>query len=103
VTIALQSGAPLLPIAYYGNERFRHNIKRLQRTDFRIVVGSPFIIDSRGVKVTRQVRQQMADEIMYQLAGLLPPAYRGYYADISRVKQTYLKFVTDLPNNHTKE
>lgn len=97
VMIALQSGAPLLPIVYYGNERFRHNIKRLQRTDFRIIVGNPFVLDSRGVRVTRQVRQQMADEIMYQLAALLPPAYRGYYAELGRAKQTYLKFMTDFP------
>lgn len=99
VTLALQSGVPLLPVVYCGNERFRHNLRRLQRTDFRIIVGKPFILDSRGVKVTRQVRQQMTDEIMYQLAALLPPDYRGYYADLSHAKETYLKFLPEHSGN----
>jgi 1-acyl-sn-glycerol-3-phosphate acyltransferase len=99
VTIALQSGAPLLPIVYYGNEHFKHNISRLQRTDFRINVGNPFLLDSRGMKVTRQVRRQMTDEIMYQLAILLPPNYRGYYSDINFARDTYLRFLTDIPGN----
>jgi len=39
VTLALLSGAPLLPIVYYGGERLRGNLARLRRTDFHIVVG----------------------------------------------------------------
>jgi 1-acyl-sn-glycerol-3-phosphate acyltransferase len=93
VMLALKSGVPLLPMVYCGNERFRHNLSRLRRTDFRIIVGNPFVLDSRGVKVTQQVRRQMTDEIMYQLAALLPPAYRGYYSDLSHAKVTYLKFL----------
>ena len=39
VTLALHSRAPLLPVVFYGNERFRHNLRRLKRTDFVIRVG----------------------------------------------------------------
>ncbi|RLC64322.1 MAG: 1-acyl-sn-glycerol-3-phosphate acyltransferase, partial [Chloroflexi bacterium] len=67
VLLALRSGAPLLPVVYYGGEHFWRNLTRLRRTDFHIVVGQPFSLDARGVRVTRQVRQHMADEIMYQL------------------------------------
>jgi 1-acyl-sn-glycerol-3-phosphate acyltransferase len=81
--LALRSGAPVLPIVYYGGEVFWRNIQRLRRTDFRIAVGQPFQLDAKGVKVTRQVRQQMADEVMYQIASLLPPSYRGVYSDLS--------------------
>ncbi len=42
--------------------------------------------------VSREVRQQMTDEMMYQLAVLLPPEYRGEYADISKMTQDYLRF-----------
>jgi 1-acyl-sn-glycerol-3-phosphate acyltransferase len=95
VLIALQSGAPILPLVYWGNELLRNNLSRLRRTDFRISIGNPFMLDSRGEKVTRQVRQQMTDEIMYQLAALLPPEYRGAYSDLEKAKATYLKFIPD--------
>jgi 1-acyl-sn-glycerol-3-phosphate acyltransferase len=92
VFLALRSGAPLLPVAYYGGELFWRNLPRLRRTDFHIVVGQPFYLDADGVKVTRQVRQQMVDEIMYQVAALLPPAYRGVYSDLEAATEAYLRF-----------
>ncbi len=90
--LALHSGAPLLPMAHYGGECFWHNLPRLRRTSFRIVVGRPFYLDARGGPVTRGVRQQIADEIMYQVAALLPPAYRGHYADLVAATEAYLRF-----------
>jgi hypothetical protein len=35
----------------------------------------------------------MVDEIMYQMAALLPPEYRGYYADLTKSSTNYLSFV----------
>jgi 1-acyl-sn-glycerol-3-phosphate acyltransferase len=93
VVLALRSGAPLLPMAYYGGEKLKQNLRRLRRTAFHIVVGHPFYLDTRGVRVTREVRQQMVDEIMYQIAALLPPAYRGHYSDLGAATETYLRFV----------
>jgi 1-acyl-sn-glycerol-3-phosphate acyltransferase len=92
VTLALRSGAPLLPIVHYGGEALRHNLTRLRRTDFYIAVGRPFYLDASNVQVTRQVRRHMTDEIMCQVAALLPPVYRGYYADLSAATETYLRF-----------
>ncbi len=99
VFLALRSGAPLLPVAYYGGELFWRNLPRLRRTDFHIVVGQPFYLDPDGVKVTRQVRQQMVDEIMYQVAALLPPAYRGVYSDLSAATEAYLRFPPGAESN----
>ncbi len=93
--LALRSGAPLLPLVFYGGERFGDNLRRLRRTDFHIVVGEPFYLDAGGVRTTRQVRQQMVDEVMYQLAALLPPAYRGVYADLDAASEVYLTFRPD--------
>ena len=93
ITLALRSCAPILPLAYYGGERFRDNLSHLRRTDFHIVVGSPFTVETGGEKVTRQVRQAMTDEIMYQIAALLPPAYRGEYANLEAATQKYLRMV----------
>jgi len=97
--LALRSGAPVLPIVHYGGELFWRNLRRLRRTDFCIVVGQPFHLDAGGAKVTRQVRQQMADEVMYQIAALLPPAYRGVYSDLSAATETYLRFPPGVESN----
>jgi len=97
--LALRSGAPVLPIVCHGGESFWDNLPRLRRTDFRIVVGQPFYLDAGGVKVTRQVRQQMADEVMCQMAALLPPAYRGVYSDLAAATETYLRFLPGAGSN----
>jgi 1-acyl-sn-glycerol-3-phosphate acyltransferase len=94
VMLALLSGAPVLPLAYYGSERFRSNLSRLRRTDFHMVVGEQFTLLPQTARVSAQIRQKITDEIMYQLAALLPPAYRGEYADISRASRDYLVFRT---------
>lgn len=99
VMVALWSKAPLLPIAYYGGEMFSRNVRRLRRTDFHFVVGDPFQLDDRGERVTRLVRQRMVDEVMYQLAALLPPDYRGVYADLDRATETYLRFDPPAASN----
>ncbi len=98
VMLALRSGAPLLPMVYYGGERFGRNLTRLRRTDFHIVVGNPFYLNAAG-KVTREMRQQMTDEIMCQIAALLPPDYRGYYSDLSAATETYLRFPDSSESN----
>jgi 1-acyl-sn-glycerol-3-phosphate acyltransferase len=92
VMLALLSGAPVLPLAYYGSERFRSNLSRLRRTDFHILVGEQFTLLPQTARVSAQIRQKIADEIMYQLAALLPPAYRGEYADLSQASRDYLVF-----------
>jgi 1-acyl-sn-glycerol-3-phosphate acyltransferase len=97
--LALRSGAPVLPVVYYGGERFWRNLTNLRRTDFHIIVGQPFYLDPRGVKVTRQVRQKMTDEIMYQKAALLPPAYRGVYSDLAAATERYLRFPPRTESN----
>ena len=93
VILALHSGAPVLPLVHYGSERYGDNLRRLRRSEFHIRVGRPFSLDPAGVKVTRQVRRQMVDEIMYQMAALLPPAYRGVYSDLSAASRKYLAFL----------
>jgi 1-acyl-sn-glycerol-3-phosphate acyltransferase len=92
VFVAVHSGAPLLPVACFGGEKFRNNLVRLRRTDFHIVVGQPFYVDTAGKPVMGAHRQHIADEIMYQLAALLPPAYRGYYSDLGAATEEYLRF-----------
>ncbi len=97
--LALRSGAPILPLAYYGGERFWKNIYRLRRTDFHIVVGQPFYLKSETDRITRHMRQQMADEIMFQIAALLPPPYRGVYSNLEAATERYLQFPAGAHSN----
>jgi 1-acyl-sn-glycerol-3-phosphate acyltransferase len=97
--LALRSGAPLLPIVHIGGEDFKRNIKRLWRTDFRVIVGNSFRIETGDRKVTAEIRQQITDEIMYQLAALLPEQYRGVYSDLSAATEHYLRFSDPSQNN----
>jgi 1-acyl-sn-glycerol-3-phosphate acyltransferase len=102
VLLALRSNAPLLPLVTYGGELFWSNLPHLRRTDFHVAVGRPFTLSANGTKVTREVRQQMADEIMYQMAALLPPAYRGVYADMDGATETYLRFPLGGESNRNR-
>lgn len=93
VLLALHSHAPLLPIGFYGAENYAANLRRLRRTDFHLRVGKPFILETHGERVTREVRQLMADEMMYQLASVMPPEYRGYYAHPSSASTRYINYL----------
>lgn len=93
--LALLSKAPITPAVHFGGEMFMRNIKRLRRTDIHIKVGRTFCLDAGEAKVTKEVRQQMVDEIMYQMAALLPESYRGYYSDLSLATTTYLRFLPE--------
>jgi 1-acyl-sn-glycerol-3-phosphate acyltransferase len=88
-----------MPIGYYGNENFSQNIRRLKRTEFNIAVGNPFRLNARGEVLSRHVREQMTEEIMYQLSALLPPQNRGVYADLNKATSTYLEFNEPGENN----
>jgi 1-acyl-sn-glycerol-3-phosphate acyltransferase len=89
--LAYHSRAPILPLVYYGGERLRDNLNRFKRTDFYIRVGRTFSVRFPEGKLNREVRNKVAEEIMYQIALLLPSEYRGYYADLSRISTNYLQ------------
>lgn len=99
VMLALRSGAPLLPVIYYGSERFRRNFTRLRRTDFHIIVGQQFSLNVQDAVLSKGLRQQITDEIMYQLAALLPISYRGYYSNLSAATEDFLKFPPGVKSN----
>ena len=92
VLLALHSGAPILPVVFYGGECFWRNLPRVRRTDFHIRVGRPFSLDAHSQRVTHEMRQQMTDEIMWQMAALLPPPYRGVYADLDAATRGFLRY-----------
>ncbi|MFO7731880.1 MAG: lysophospholipid acyltransferase family protein [Spirochaetia bacterium] len=80
VTLALRSGAPIVPLVHFGGERFWHNLKRLRRTPLTLRAGRPCRIKVPSGGVNRRLRQEIVDELMKYMASLLPKEYRGHYA-----------------------
>lgn len=86
VIIAHRAGAPILPIAIWGSRDFKHNYKRLKRTDVHIRIGEPVTV-ALSAKPSREELQQATDELMLIIAEMLPPEWRGYYAHQTRVSK----------------
>lgn len=79
--IALRSGAPVVPVAITGSERFRRGWRVFfQRPPVRVRFGEPFRLDS-GSRVRRADVEAAHLRIMREIAALLPADYRGVYRD----------------------
>ncbi|OGO21040.1 MAG: hypothetical protein A2Z14_12795 [Chloroflexi bacterium RBG_16_48_8] len=91
VLLAMRTGAPILPLVFYGHEGFEENLKHFRRTDFYLSVGEPFYLNTKGEKVTQELRQKITDEVMYKMAALLPPENRGIYSDLEKATEKYLR------------
>jgi 1-acyl-sn-glycerol-3-phosphate acyltransferase len=87
--LAAKAGAPIVPVALVGCEdsKFFPNLKRLRRTQVTVYAGEPFKLPPVPVQNREAVLEQYTDEIMCRIAALLPPSYRGYYADHPRLKE----------------
>lgn len=74
--IALRSGVPVVPVAVCGSE----NALKKFRPRVTIHYGEPFIVKPKGAKMTREDINDATDEVMRHIAAMLPPHYRGVYA-----------------------
>jgi 1-acyl-sn-glycerol-3-phosphate acyltransferase len=94
--VLLRAGThiPIYPVAFIGLERLWPNLGRLRRTPARMTVGQPFYLSPPQGHVTRAVRDEITDEMMGQIAAMLPPENRGVYADRVGQKPQYLRFVS---------
>ena len=93
VLLAIRSGVPILPIAHWGGEVYLKNLKHFRRTDFYINVGKPFRLNVEGVKMSKDVRQQIVDEMMLRVAELMPKDYHGEYANMKFEGQTFTETI----------
>ncbi len=76
--IATRSGVPILPVGITGTERFEW-LGWFSRPKVTVNFGKPFYLP-KG-KVSREELTEYTDFIMTRIAELLPPKYRGCYAD----------------------
>lgn len=87
VLLALKTGVPIVPVGIAGTETYFRKLSRLRRPEVTVRFGEPFIIPPLDRSNRDEAMQRHTDEIMCRIAALLPPSYRGFYADHPRVKE----------------
>jgi 1-acyl-sn-glycerol-3-phosphate acyltransferase len=101
--LAMKAGVPILPVVYYGHETFPANLKKLRRTPMAIRVGEPFQLDLSGHAREKSILQEVADEIMIEIARLLPEEYRGYYTDRVNGSQEFIEHLSGSTRQHISQ
>ncbi len=90
--LALRGNAKILPIAITGTNEIKTHWTRLRRIPITLTVGTPFEVQLPNGR-RRPSHDEMAmltDQVMYRVAALLPPEYRGVYSNIENIADTNL-------------
>ena len=91
---ALDKQIPIYPMVQWGCKDIIGALMHFRRPRVTIKLGRPFYVSiSPGIRPHGDELQAMADEMMFQLASVLPAEYRGYYSDMSKLTTRYLEFV----------
>lgn len=87
--LAAKAGVPIIPVGLAGTEdrRVLSYLKRLRRAPIRVRIGRPFYLPPVPRENRDQALKDYTDEIMCRIAALLPPDYRGVYADHPRLQE----------------
>lgn len=85
--LADQAEVPVVPIAITGTEAMMQNLLRLRRPRLTARIGEPFRLLSLQESGRIEGLRRNTDEIMCRIAAMLPPAYRGVYAEHPRLKE----------------
>ncbi|MEM9950627.1 MAG: lysophospholipid acyltransferase family protein [Chloroflexota bacterium] len=95
--IAHKADAVLVPIVLCGIQDWLQRLKSFKRMYVKMLIGKPFKFHIPvGERLSRDVREQMMTEAMYQLAKIIPDDYasqRGIYSDFEQATTKYLEFV----------
>lgn len=99
--IAAKTGVPVLPVSIVGSEDHlvAANLKRLRRSPVTVLFGDVLHIDPLSRENREEKIQEYTDEIMCQIAALLPEGYRGVYADHPRLRQIIEQQGLDTESN----
>jgi len=87
--LAARAAVPVVPVGVTGTEDkvVVERLRRLRKLDITVMVGQPFLLPPLNAKDRDQALQGYTDEIMCQIAALLPPSYRGVYSDHPRLNE----------------
>lgn len=87
--LASKAQFPIIPIGLSGTEDriFFSNLKRLKRTHIHVTIGDSFRLPALPRKNRDEILREYTDEIMCQIAALIPQENRGFYAENPRLKE----------------
>jgi len=87
--LAARAGVWVVPIALYGSEdkAVVKALRHFRRAHITARVGKPFKFPPLQGSNREETLQAYTDEMMCQIAALLPVQYRGFYADHPRLKE----------------
>jgi 1-acyl-sn-glycerol-3-phosphate acyltransferase len=84
--LADRAEVPIVPVAITGTELIMHNLRRLRRPHVTVRVGEIIQLPRIQTNERSADLRRHTDEIMCRIAAMLPPGYRGFYADHPRLK-----------------
>ena len=84
--LASRAGAPILPVALWGQEQVFNSWRRLRRPAVHVSIAEPIYLPQSAARARSTELQEYTDRVMLTLARILPESYRGAYAE--RVSNT---------------
>ena len=87
--LAARSGFPVVPVAITGTEDkvVWANLKRFRKSKVTLTAGKPFTLPPIPRENRDAALQSYTDEVMCQIAAILPERYRGVYAGYPRLQE----------------
>jgi 1-acyl-sn-glycerol-3-phosphate acyltransferase len=87
--LAAKLQRPIVPIGLAGTAdvTILGNLRRMRRSPVFVNAGKPFNLPPLPKKGRADALKEYTDEIMCQIAALIPDRYRGVYANHPRLKQ----------------
>lgn len=85
--LAARAKVPIVPVGIVGSEFIKSSLLKLRRAPVSINVGQPYQLPEFDHENRQMWLNQCTDEIMCRIGALLPPSYRGFYADHPRLKE----------------
>ncbi len=91
--LAYRAGVRLIPVVITGQEKMFASLRRFRRARVRVVYAPPFEPPPvpSGERAGATEIRAFTEEIMYHLAAMLPPEYRGVYADVEEKRPNLLE------------
>ncbi len=87
--LAAKSGYPILPVGIQGTEDrlVKQQLTHLRKAKVHVQIGKSFSLPPLDSKNREEALREYTEEIMCQIAALLPSKYHGFYNDHPRLKQ----------------
>jgi 1-acyl-sn-glycerol-3-phosphate acyltransferase len=85
--LAGKANVPILPCAIYGTEQALKKLLHLQRPTIRVMFGKLFVLPTIDRRNRDGSLRKNTDEIMCQIAAMLPVDYRGVYSGHPRLRE----------------